>query len=207
MLSTREKIIMEALRCFLEYDYEQVTLNQIAGNINITKGGIYHYFSSKDQLLKEVVLAVVRNTVDHFMRWVDTRPSLEVIIQAMFSPALHQENMKNSLGSSTTATQEKFIYLFFLATRKHPALKENIARTFTEFINFLEGAIAQAQMQGEISSQVDCRIAAYYLTALSKGTSLLNFYNPEYADTLLEPVAAMLFAQLGLAPACPTQRR
>lgn len=40
---------------FLSNNYEAVTVNQIIKAAGITKGGLYHYFSSKEELFKTVV--------------------------------------------------------------------------------------------------------------------------------------------------------
>ena len=42
---TRNRIIIQALSYFTQNNYEKASLNDIAGAINITKGGIYHYFA------------------------------------------------------------------------------------------------------------------------------------------------------------------
>lgn len=196
MVNTRSKIIMEALKCFLECDYEQVTLNQIAHNIDITKGAIYHYFASKDELLKEVVRFVIHEVIATYMKLLETQLSLKTLVQSMFSLAQQQDTIEQTLGSSSN--QDNFNYLFFLATRKHPELKKEMAAVFADFIHYLESILLQAQERGEISSEADCLVLAYQLVALSKGTSLINFFNPDLGYSLLEPALAMFLTELGM---------
>ena len=59
MKETKDKIILKALQFFAENDYQTVSLNSIAKGIGITKGGIYHYFVSKDELFLECILAMI----------------------------------------------------------------------------------------------------------------------------------------------------
>jgi AcrR family transcriptional regulator len=47
---TKDNIILAALRLFLLRGYRNVSLIDVANEIGITKGGIYHYFGSKEQL-------------------------------------------------------------------------------------------------------------------------------------------------------------
>ncbi|MGP4107100.1 TetR/AcrR family transcriptional regulator [Virgibacillus sp. L01] len=47
----RNKIIQEALLMFEKYGYHGVTVNQIVENVGTSKGGFYHHFTSKDELL------------------------------------------------------------------------------------------------------------------------------------------------------------
>lgn len=47
----RKKIIQDALLLFEKYGYHGVTVNQIVENVGTSKGGFYHHFTSKDELL------------------------------------------------------------------------------------------------------------------------------------------------------------
>lgn len=47
----RNKIIQEALLMFEKDGYHGVTVNQIVENVGTSKGGFYHHFTSKDELL------------------------------------------------------------------------------------------------------------------------------------------------------------
>ncbi len=54
MKETKDKIILKALQYFTENDFEGTSLDKIARASGITKGGIYHYFESKDELFKAI---------------------------------------------------------------------------------------------------------------------------------------------------------
>lgn len=47
----RQRIIQSSLLLFEEYGFHGVTVNQIVDNIGTSKGGFYHHFTSKDELL------------------------------------------------------------------------------------------------------------------------------------------------------------
>ncbi|WP_031335546.1 MULTISPECIES: TetR/AcrR family transcriptional regulator [Virgibacillus] len=47
----RDKIIQTSLLLFEKYGYHGVTVNQIVEDVGTSKGGFYHHFSSKDELL------------------------------------------------------------------------------------------------------------------------------------------------------------
>ena len=52
---TREALIKIALDLFLEHGYENTTVVQIMKAANLSKGGMYHYFSSKEEILDAVI--------------------------------------------------------------------------------------------------------------------------------------------------------
>ncbi len=55
-LKARRMEIIEAARtCFLRSGFHQTTTDEICHEASITPGGLYHYFSSKDELIAAVV--------------------------------------------------------------------------------------------------------------------------------------------------------
>lgn len=51
----RKEIIQAARELFQEKDYDKMTMQDLMKKLNIAKGTIYHYFSSKEDLLESVV--------------------------------------------------------------------------------------------------------------------------------------------------------
>jgi AcrR family transcriptional regulator len=51
----RSAILGAALSTFADLGYSQATLNDVADRLGVTKGCLYHYFESKEQLLLELI--------------------------------------------------------------------------------------------------------------------------------------------------------
>jgi AcrR family transcriptional regulator len=51
----REAILNAALSAFSDLGYTQATLNDVADRLGVTKGCLYHYFDSKENLLLELI--------------------------------------------------------------------------------------------------------------------------------------------------------
>lgn len=51
----RDAILKAALSAFGDLGYSQATLNDVADRLGVTKGCLYHYFESKEQLLLELI--------------------------------------------------------------------------------------------------------------------------------------------------------
>ncbi len=70
----REEIFEAALSCFNRNGYYQTAIDEIAAQAGISKGGIYHHFSSK----KELIVELFRNRVNRYFEYLtaelDSRP-------------------------------------------------------------------------------------------------------------------------------------
>lgn len=51
---TQERIVEASVRLFIEKGYEQTTIQDILDALNLSKGGLYHHFKSKEEILEAV---------------------------------------------------------------------------------------------------------------------------------------------------------
>lgn len=51
---TQERIVDASIKLFLEKGYEQTTIQDILNALNLSKGGLYHHFKSKEEILEVV---------------------------------------------------------------------------------------------------------------------------------------------------------
>ena len=71
---TRQKIIMAALELFAGKGYAASSVSQIAKEAGVSKGLIYHYFSSKEDVLKGIFGMLVEKGEDIFQQWEGQTP-------------------------------------------------------------------------------------------------------------------------------------
>lgn len=114
-----ERILASALEVFGTYGYESATISQVAKHANISKGLIYNYFSSKEELLKKLIdnlTAQERNIMNQIY---DENPSkfLENIIRYSFKE-VRENSHRWKLITSLTIQLEKFEFIHDLAVNK-----------------------------------------------------------------------------------------
>src|SRR6202046_1265029 len=52
----RQEILRAAARLFQQQGYDATSMNDVAAALKLSKGGLYHHFQSKDEILFEIML-------------------------------------------------------------------------------------------------------------------------------------------------------
>ncbi|WP_344949308.1 TetR/AcrR family transcriptional regulator [Sphaerisporangium flaviroseum] len=67
----RRRLLAEATRLFAEKGFESTSVQEIVSAAGVTKGAMYHYFDSKDDLLREIYARVLRLQIERLERFAD----------------------------------------------------------------------------------------------------------------------------------------
>jgi AcrR family transcriptional regulator len=164
MDNTKEFIIDEAFKLFLNHSYEAVSISDISQAIGLTKGALYHHFKNKEELFVSVVDKYIHFT--GFEMDIDTI-TLEHFIQLSVKQT---ENIFRSLFQhSMTFSPINYISLVADAFRHYPGYAENQG-------NFINGEIEKtiqilnnAIKNGEIREDIDSALVANNFFAITMG--------------------------------------
>lgn len=180
MKDTREKIIRQAVAYFNNNDYERASLKDIAGALGITKGGIYHYFSSKDELFKESVIFTLGQMETEFSALTVRTGGLSIrdTLRLWFSLEDIGASASESMGIDIYKDYENMAYMMFTAIRKFPEVRERIDEVYEGFISKLETLLLSARREGEIRQDLDTAALAFEICAYGEGAMLLGSLSP-----------------------------
>jgi AcrR family transcriptional regulator len=73
----RAKILLAATQRIAEHGFEATTVRQIAEDVGILSGSLYHHFATKDEILHEIVRDVVRHMRAQTLRIAQERTDAE----------------------------------------------------------------------------------------------------------------------------------
>ncbi len=74
----KEDILDKALEMFSEIGFKKTSINKIVQSLDVSKGAFYHYFESKDELIRELVNRYV-DTVVSFPNEIINHPQLSAM--------------------------------------------------------------------------------------------------------------------------------
>ncbi|GCF94185.1 hypothetical protein NRIC_20760 [Enterococcus florum] len=86
----KEQLIRIALDLFLEKGYERTTITDLQKAFGLTKGGMYHYFSSKDEILDAVIDKGIQEMMDEWRADIVKLPLEQRLLHLLFSDSANQ---------------------------------------------------------------------------------------------------------------------
>lgn len=143
---TEVRLLREAARLFRKQGYTRTSTRELAAAIGLQSASLYHYMSSKEDLLSsickkgyELMITSVRNAVDAAEQE-DPEKAIEFLIHAHLK----------------TAIENRDVYLTTLAEVKSlsPRSRREVDQRRSEYTNLLVSVIEKSQASGHLRSDI-----------------------------------------------------
>jgi AcrR family transcriptional regulator len=187
----RAAILEGALRCFAEKGYAATTIDDIVRSLGISKGAIYNYFSSKEDIYVQIMDSRMNRFVeslrDNFAQEASAATKLRYLIQRLTGQPL--EDLRRLLS---------FHLEYSLHASRQEELKASIQKHADTALAFMAELIAEGKRNGEFRAEVDERLAASMFWALRDGIALdvLSHGEQDEYVSLMRGMEEMLFRYL-----------
>src|ERR1700749_4687809 len=137
----REKILEPSHQRFLHYGYSKTTMNEIAGDVSMSKALLYYYFPDKSQLY----VAVMRKLSNDYLKKLNSKAGNFATLEEAF---IFQINTQHDF----IVTNYNFFDFFRLNEQNLPdAIWEIINQVHRSEIEMLSNAIRSEVAKGKIS--------------------------------------------------------
>lgn len=178
-MTTKEKILTESLKRFLTLDYDRVSLQGIAEELDITKGGIYHYFKSKDDLFLQTLHFFFDKIMQQSLNFFNIDDPLSIILKKLIDFQNMNMFCLEDLKISDIILRTNYLFMIWTGIKKFPEIRERMYESNKRSLKFMEKIIIQAQTRDEISKDLDPAILAYQLTSMIKGAIVLGMIDKQ----------------------------
>lgn len=164
----RQEILRTAARLFQQRGYDATSMNDVAAALKLSKGGLYHHFQSKDEILFEIMNHAMEITEDRVLAPVrgitDPEERLRELIR------LHIEVVLSPRDREITVMLHENHPL-------PPSLRRRINARKKEYVHYVENLIAEVQKARRTSGKVSARAAAFALLGMINW--IYQWYKPE----------------------------
>jgi len=192
---TKTNIINAALRLFVTRGYNSVSLIDVANEVGITKGGIYHYFSSKDALLQTSMHYLLERLEDKYAELLSVKYSTKEVLTALLVERTLERYAKDLLGVEGDGRVDCIHFVIEIMS-KFPDIQERMEQGRITICEAFAGKIEDAIKQGELKPGLDSYSLAASIMAMVNGQVALgrSFQSPEMRARMMESMWQLIAA-------------
>jgi len=164
MDNTKDFIIDEAFKLFLNHSYEAVSISDISNAIGFTKGALYHHFKNKEDLFKSVVDKYL--FIPEIITDIETVSLLDYI---NLSVTQAEKIIRTLFGFSFVFAPINYMSLFADAFRHYPGYAESKGIFINNEIEGTRIVLENAIKSGEIRDDINPSLIATNFFSIQMG--------------------------------------
>ena len=189
IIEPRQEILRAAARLFQQQGYDATSMNDVAAALKLSKGGLYHHFQSKDEILFHIMSHAMDITEERVINVVRRISGAEERLRRLIR--LHIEVVLSEEDREITVMLHENHPL-------PPALRRKINGRKKDYLHFVENLIAdvqrEAQRQRATPATVTPRAAAFALVGMINW--IYQWYQPDGSltgDAIVEQYTDIFF--------------
>jgi TetR/AcrR family transcriptional regulator, cholesterol catabolism regulator len=198
VVDSRQEILRTAARLFQQRGYDATSMNDVAAALKLSKGGLYHHFQSKDEILYEIMNHAMEITQERVLNPVRGIADPEERLRALIR--LHIEVVLSPRDREITVMLHENHPL-------PPLLRKRINARKKDYVHFLENLMAEVQQEARnrtasklqkearpCRGKVSPRAAAFALLGMINW--IYQWYKPEgelQAQSLIPQFTDLIF--------------
>ena len=181
MKNRKEYILEKAFDVFMSKGYDSASITVLQKELGMSRGAMYRYFKSKEELFFEVIDKYVFGLINRFMPKVAEDTTLAELIEYLYR---YHRRLYTYLDKQNIETRFlNFTALIIQAAKHYPGFAEKMKKVNGESIKLWKMAIINSIAKNEIRNDVDVNILAGIFSAGSKN---LEDIEHEFESKLLQ---------------------
>ncbi|MCH5584489.1 TetR/AcrR family transcriptional regulator [Shimazuella sp. AN120528] len=167
---------------------EAVTMADIVNNSGLSKGAIFHYIKSKDELFAWVLQDRLEQVNEGFMQQVVKNPNFEQPMKQI-ADSLWELEDKNDITNQ--------VWMYLLSKAEQPMVGEVLTRFYAQSFSYSKIWIEQGQIHGVIPKELDAIKTAEIFVLISYGIRLRSAIPGVEASFGVSDFISIINQQLG----------
>ncbi len=174
----RQEILRAAARLFQQRGYDATSMNDVAAALKLSKGGLYHHFESKDEILFHIMSHAMQITED---RVINVVRRLDISRSNASGIDITEERLRTLIRlhiEVVLSPEDREITVMLHENHPlPPALRRKINARKKDYVHFVENLIADVQRKRASRSSVTPRAAAFALVGMINW--IYQWYKPD----------------------------
>jgi AcrR family transcriptional regulator len=154
--SRAEEVLLEAAKFFSERGFEATTVGEISSATGLTKGGLYHYIKSKEDLLYQIMCFAMKGLKENVVQPVAAIADPEEQLRALVK--LHVSEIAAARGILTILSEE--------TQSLAPEHRRDILRYKREHYEFVRDILQHLRKKGRLRTEVDTTVATFSILGM-----------------------------------------
>jgi AcrR family transcriptional regulator len=168
----RSAILRSARREFFEKGFRSVTVDSIARRAELSKGAIYLYFKSKEEIYAQILL----RDIDKFHERVET------LLDTSISASDNLRRFADVYAAFFISDRELFrIFMNFMIQHNPvnftPTINDHIVKSTNQTVSIIEQILLMGVDRGEFPRGLDIRVCRNALWGLLNGIIALHLFS------------------------------
>jgi len=175
VLDPRQEILRTAARLFQQQGYDGTSMNDVAAALKLSKGGLYHHFQSKDEILFNLMNHAMDITEEQVIAPVKSIANPEDRLRAL---------IRRHIGVVLSERDREITVMLHENHPLTPALRKRINARKKDYVHFVENLIGEVRAQRAVGSNassskktVTHRAAAFALLGMINW--IYQWYRPD----------------------------
>ena len=169
-IDSRQEILRTAARLFQQRGYHATSMNDVAAALKLSKGGLYHHFQSKDEILFNLMNHAMDITQERVIDRVKLVEGSEERLRTL---------IRRHIEVVMSVRDREITVMLHENHPLPPAMRRRINARKKDYVHFVESLIAEVQGARTSRSGVAPRAAAFALLGMINW--IYQWYRPEGA--------------------------
>jgi len=171
--ASRERLLKSAEACFSKTGFDAASVDNICKHANLSKGGFYHHFSSKQDL----VIELLNRWLKKIDKYIDSSREGSSSIKELFTGIAGQAK---PFFMETREELPMFLELWLKSSRD-AQLKEKTIIFYKKYIGFFKDILESGMEKGSIKN-VDPDSVSRMIVAMAVGLMMQGLLDPGGTD-------------------------
>jgi AcrR family transcriptional regulator len=179
----RQEILRTAARLFQQQGYDATSMNDVAAALKLSKGGLYHHFQSKDEILFDLMSHAMDITEESVLKPAMAIPDPEQRLRSL---------IRRHIAVVLSERDREITVMLHENHPLPPTLRKRINARKKDYIHFVENLVGEVQRARGSKGTATPRAAAFALLGMLNW--IYQWYRPE--GTLQEESLAQQYTEI-----------